>query len=305
MKKLLLLSLGLAFLAACNSATVTPTQEYSSLTLANGAPVVVDSQGSVIAGGDVVLGDSDNLKAVTEAHHLYFESAGRLSAQGHAAPSGTRLWSNSTIPYVVKASLDAKFLPLIQQTVQAYAQKSNIRLVPRSNQRYYVEIVGATNPSFCGLASSIGFVSTSTGSRSDRRTYGVSNGASHYIVLNNSEAACSDTARTVVHEFGHILGLRHEHSRSDRDSFIRIDTAALNNDPLYVSAYSYKYPDVGRRNAYDYNSVMHYRAIFRKTGLQAIFPLSPTSYPVNDIGGETISSLDSGIINTLYTSAPQ
>ena len=72
-----------------------------------------------------------------------------------------------------------------------------------------------------------------------------------------------------------------------------------------MSAYSYKYPDVGRRNAYDYNSVMHYRAIFRKTGLQAIFPLAPTSYPVSDIGGETLSGLDSGIINTLYGSAPQ
>ena len=32
MKKLLLLSLGLAFLAACNTATVMPTEEYSSLT---------------------------------------------------------------------------------------------------------------------------------------------------------------------------------------------------------------------------------------------------------------------------------
>ena len=139
MKKLLLLSLGLAFLAACSTAVI-PTQEFSSLTLTNGAPVVVDSQGSVIAGGDVVLGDSDNLDVVNEAHRLYFEStvglnSDNLSAQGHAAPSGTRLWSNSTIPYVVNASLNAKFLPLLQQTVQAYAQKSNIRLVPRTNQK--------------------------------------------------------------------------------------------------------------------------------------------------------------------------
>ena len=304
MKRLAALSIGL-FLAACNQqASVPQAQEYTNLTLPGNLPAVVDSRGSVIGGGDIVLGDSDNLQGAADAHDAYFRN-GAVGTQGHAAPSGTRLWSNSTIPYTVKGSLDAKFLPLLQQAVQAYAQKSNIRLVPRTTERYYVEIVGATNPSFCGLASSIGFVSTRTGSNADRATYGVSSAASHYIVLNNSETACADTARTVIHEFGHILGLRHEHSRLDRDSYIRIDAAALNNDPLYVSAYSYKYPDSGRRNAYDYNSVMHYRAIFRKTGLQAIFPLAPTTYPVDQIGGDTLSSLDTGIINTLYPSAPR
>ena len=305
-------NLGLAFIAllfvSCQNASQPQSKDaYAPITLpvtGSDLTAVVSSEGSVIGAGDIVLGDADQMNDVAAHAELYF-GAGGLSTQAHGAPSNTRLWSNSTIPYVISASLDAKFRPLVDEAVRVYAAQTNLRLVPRSNQKNYVEVVGATNPSFCGLASSIGFVSNRTGSSSDRNTYGISNSASHYIVLNNTDSNCSSTARTVIHEFGHILGLRHEHSRPDRDTYIRIDTAALNNDPLYVSAYTYKYGTDGRRNAYDYNSVMHYNAIFRKTGLQAIFPLSPTTYPVDQIGGTTLSSVDAQMVNTLYTSAPR
>jgi Astacin (Peptidase family M12A) len=308
MKKLMLLSASALLFVACQNPSPSTQAEYSPISFevsGSQLPAVTSSAGSVIAAGDIVLGDADQPTATQQAAERYFGTDTNLEAEGHGAPSSTRLWANSTIPYVIAPSLAAKFIPQVTEAVNTYASRGNIRLVPRTNQRYYVQIVGATNPSFCGLASSIGFTSTRTGSSSDRAKYGISSSATHYIVMNNTEAACANTARTMIHEFGHILGLRHEQSRPDRDQFIRIDVSALNNDPLYVGAYSYKYGTDGRRNAYDYNSVMHYNAIFRKTGLQAIFPLNPSTYPVDQIGGSTLSNGDVQMINTLYPTAPR
>ncbi len=299
----------LAVLAACNNNPQPSKTTYSAITLPGGASAVQNTDGTIIAAGDIIVGNTENLQAAANEYSNYFESD--LSSAGHGAPVHTRLWAGNVIPYTINANLAAKYLPLIDQAVQEYASKSKVRLVKRSTQKYFVEIAGAANPDFCGLASSIGFYSTNTVSRADRTTYGLSRSASHFIILNNnaanipSDATCAETARTVIHEFGHILGLRHEQSRPDRDSFIRIDTTALNNDPLYVSAYTYKYGTDGRLNNYDLSSVMHYRAIFRKTGLQAIFPIQDPSYPVNQIGGDTISAGDIQMIQTLYPNAPQ
>lgn len=292
--------LGTLTLAACGqSSTKTQHSDYVSSTLTTSAgPVNVTRapNGTLIAGGDVALGD-----APAEAFAGYFPAAG-LSTQSFAEPASTALWSGNTIPYIINPNVDPKFLPLIKQAVQDYAAKTNLKLVARTKERTYVEIAGATNPSFCGLASSIGFYRSNTISSADRVTYGLSSGSTHYIILNNTDPYCSQDARVVIHEFGHIAGLRHEHSRPDRDNFVRIDLNALGGDPLYVDAYSFKYTDAGRSNAYDLASVMHYTAIFRKTGQQVIYPLDPT-YPIQNVGGASLSSSDSTMLAALYPAA--
>lgn len=79
-----------------------------------------------------------------------------------------------------------------------------------------------------------------------------------------------------AHELGHALGLWHEHTRPDRDTYIRI-----NWDNIYPD-YRHNFqrsqhegvPDVG----YDFESIMHYSeyafssSTSRKT-IEAIYPM--------------------------------
>ena len=62
-----------------------------------------------------------------------------------------------------------------------------------------------------------------------------------------------------MHEIGHAIGLWHEHSRWDRDMFIRIVKENINDNAYYnfgkLSRDKWSHvPDVG----YDLQSIMHY-----------------------------------------------
>jgi hypothetical protein len=64
--------------------------------------------------------------------------------------------------------------------------------------------------------------------------------------------------RTITHEIGHSLGLKHEHQRPDRDTYLNVNTNILSPN---VAAGDFAidnsitvYPDL----FYDYGSIMHY-----------------------------------------------
>ena len=70
----------------------------------------------------------------------------------------------------------------------------------------------------------------------------------------NLGGACAQFPGTVYHEFGHALGLHHEHQRSDRDNYLVVDLAPL--APEIRQWYQkMNLPLVG---PYDLLSVMHY-----------------------------------------------
>ncbi len=87
---------------------------------------------------------------------------------------------------------------------------------------------------------------------------------------------------TICHEIGHLLGLVHEHQRSDRNSFVTIltnnlDTNSLGNFVILANSQN--------KGAYDFYSVMHYARDYLSTnGLDTIEPLPAYTQFLNIMG---------------------
>lgn len=68
------------------------------------------------------------------------------------------------------------------------------------------------------------------------------------------------TKGIALHEIGHAIGLMHEHSRPERDQFITVNFNNLTDYGDYLFG-KWWYEDLAAEySAYDYCSVMHYRA---------------------------------------------
>ncbi|XP_053545305.1 astacin-like metalloendopeptidase [Bombina bombina] len=103
----------------------------------------------------------------------------------------------------------------------------------------------------------------------------------------------------VQHELNHVLGFVHEHTRSDRDSYVDIDWAHISK--AFVSNFEKAEPETNNMALkYDYTSVMHYgRFAFTNTPGQAtIIPKPDTTVIIGQRYG--LSNLDLMKIKQLY-----
>ena len=100
----------------------------------------------------------------------------------------------------------------------------------------------------------------------------------------------------IIHEIGHAIGLWHEHTREDRDSFITVDWDNIieerkGNFERHVGDGT----DIGQ---YDYGSIMHYgrRGFAIDTTKNTITP--PTGVSIGQRNGLSNEDIDS--VNSLY-----
>lgn len=100
----------------------------------------------------------------------------------------------------------------------------------------------------------------------------------------------------VEHELNHALGFYHEHTRSDRDSYVAINWENIN--PAMQS--NFQLMNTNNLNTpYDYSSVMHYgRTAFSINGLDTITPIPDPSVKIGQ--RQELSAVDILRINTLY-----
>ena len=110
--------------------------------------------------------------------------------------------------------------------------------------------------------------------------------------VNTYHAGNACRARDYVHEWGHVLGLFHEHSRNDRNQYITA-TSSLGGT---IGGGGY---DSG---AYDFGSIMHYDAYARNYDGSVnyaqvlITPLD--GRPLSSFGWNSVPS--AGDISTVY-----
>ncbi|MBL8931787.1 MAG: hypothetical protein JNL54_16830 [Kineosporiaceae bacterium] len=157
----------------------------------------------------------------------------------------SQLWTNGVVPFVIDAGLPNQ--QRVTDAVTHFAQNSPIRLIARTNQADHVRFVSNGDANFS---------SSPIGRRGGEQVIRISNGAS---------------TGTVIHEICHSLGILHEQSRCDRDSFVTINYANVtagfeSNFDRFCTGFR-DYFD------YDFGSIMHYPGnAFSSNGQPTIVP---------------------------------
>lgn len=152
-------------------------------------------------------------------------------------------WPNGTIPIVVDPSIYTSGLgEIVHSAIAAYNNRTELCLVPRTDQDDYIKI---------SFSMSLG-ASTAGISKIGRQ------GGGQPLLLSQTASK-----GTVIHELMHAAGFYHEQGRFDRDQYIRLNEANMEDDKK-----SQFQIEIGNTHSvYDYCSIMHYNATaFSKNG---------------------------------------
>ena len=221
--------------------------------------------GRAIWEGDIDLGPAEHVAASREALERNPDGP-RL---GVIRDGSKARWTGAVVPYVIDANL-----PQPSRVTGAMSHIENntgkVRFVPRTTERNYVRFVRSN-----GCASSVGMT-----------------GGAQLVYLADG---CS-TGNT-IHEISHALGMYHEHTRCDRDSFVRILSENIQRG--YENNFAIQCGSASDVLGYDEGSIMHYPpTAFSVNGLPTIVSLRGLDRLMGQRSG--LSNTDAGTIDIMY-----
>jgi hypothetical protein len=170
------------------------------------------------------------------------------------------LWERGEIPYSIHSTLPNP--ERVLRVVQYFNQNTNLKLVPYNGQKDSIIFMP-----FNGLCLSyLGKI-----------------GGNQPIFLDDR---CTDAE--ITHELMHAAGFIHEHSRADRDRFVRVNWKNIEDDKVgqfEISPESLNQPVTGR--PFDYRSAMLYPV--------AAFAKDRSSWTLESTTGEKIDPVPAGL----------
>ena len=203
------------------------------------------AEGHGILEEDILIGTEEELGAHGPDLFLFPSSEREASI---ALRDSSGLWPGNRIPYEIDGRI-ADSGPLVQAIARWNASATVVPLIPRTGEKNFLRFERAYSAGVC--ASYVG----------------LARAAGQPLLVG---AQCS--SGNLLHEIGHAAGLFHEHTRGDRDSFLRVHWE--NIFPGLESNFwkrTYEGRDLG---AYDFASIMHYGPLeFSANGRAILDPL--------------------------------
>ena len=237
----------------------TASERILSSGLLNGAEVTYDkADGLNIFEGDILLTDEQ------------IAALGSNIVFGTGVTSATKKWPGKIVYYTYGASATTTTRSKFQTAMNHWTLKTGITFVARTNQSDYIEVIQGS-----GCYSNIG------------RT-----GGKQQLSIGSS---CS--SGNAIHEIGHAIGLFHEHTRLDRDSYVIINTGNIQ------SGYAHNFNKHAVSGTFDnglldFGSIMMYGSYsFSSNGNPTITRLNGTTFNVQRT---SLSTNDITAVSIMY-----
>lgn len=281
-------AVALLFAAACQDSGTAVRPDQASITDApegfasrgpaqtgwiigqDGNPMEVTYEiqnGSAIWEGDIDLGPVEWISASAEEA---VQRRSRGGARLGVAIDGTSYrWPGGVVPYVIPSGFPSPSR-ITSAISHIEANTDGVDFVARTTQSNYIQFQTSS-----GCSSNVGRI-----------------GGRQYV---NLASGCS-TGNT-IHELLHALGMFHEHTRCDRDTYVIINTANIQSG--YGGNFTKQCTNASDYSSYAEGSIMHYGAYaFSSNGLPTIVSRRGLDSQMGQRSG--MNSTDISTINTLY-----
>ena len=266
-----------------------------------------DATGNYYVVGDILL---------SKNNPIHMKLIGKIIAQatkGATTDISNAKWSNGIIPYFIKTSLLSDEQAELWWAITRWEKAANVEFMqchkqPSGKYRCFSKY---NSSSMEKNESEILMIERLDGnSVAGEATLGGPGSIATNIVGPNMKIGAW-TYGVILHELGHVLGMIHEHQRSDRDNYVKINSENLDGISGYLHV-DYKYDhnfwwelfilsgmlysvniNTNAYSPYDYDSIMHYSRRGKSKGGDTIVPLN---YPIDKIGQRT--HLSNGDVQT-------
>jgi hypothetical protein len=237
----------------------------------NGRPmeVIYEIQGgNAVWEGDIDLGPVEWISRTAE-EAVQRKNSGGGARMGVAIDGTSYRWPGGVVPYVLPSNFPTPSR-VTNAIAHIEANTDGVDFVVRTTQSNYIQFQTST-----GCSSNVGRV-----------------GGRQYV---NLASGCS-TGNT-IHELLHALGMFHEHTRCDRDTYVIINTANITSG--YGGNFTKQCTNASDYSSYAEGSIMHYGALaFSSNGLPTIVSRRGLDSQMGQRTG--MNSTDISTINTLY-----